>query len=655
MTENTKSTDKDAPPKAGKKKPRKMYQHPFATRIVPMQVDHLGQPFWKSYLTPCSYEVRAEARIPPHLPGIVIFVHGVNSEGEWYDKAERALCDGLNERLNLPEEWWLQPTVYTTFDANTKKATPRQIAHGKLGRSPVIRFYWGYRAPDGTEQKWRIPMRNRDGVNQWGRACWNDKALGPWYWGGGPFQNGTNNLLQMWSPEGFKRRVLGFDLENINTESDRQLDDAPPRLYFAHAAQRLADLIDRIRTECPRDTISVMSHSQGTMVAMAATLLVKTRAPDALFVMNSPYALEDKVEDLLTCGTERQSTSARVNTFRNVVKRIQQDRRPMGEAEMVRLHCGTSEDWNFWRPDNQHESGVPERDNHGRLYVYFSPHDRVMGASPLQSIGWQGVSDKLLMELGSTVKQRMLARGTPVGDSPGIKRFGTLPPIQKPVPGVESWSFWNGNRKALGKLLWTVPDVNKTVTINAETVLQPLTAEEMRNFDDSRVTAPEMGQMEEDPIQPGSMKYVDDAYPYFRPLYEPKKEQKYDPRYRGVVVDYKNEAEALQERDNYRAEPTNHSTVPGDQKFMRRVVAYDLPIGFCDAYKRRDFWLRLIKQADWTLGYDPYFQTGVMAPVPRPAAIDKANSEKNDEAIQALKAYLGRQADYKGKDVVYGD
>ncbi|WP_425117430.1 T6SS effector phospholipase Tle3 domain-containing protein, partial [Burkholderia anthina] len=33
------------------------------------------------------------------LPGVVIFVHGVNSEGEWFDAAEEGLCKGLNRRI----------------------------------------------------------------------------------------------------------------------------------------------------------------------------------------------------------------------------------------------------------------------------------------------------------------------------------------------------------------------------------------------------------------------------------------------------------------------------------------------------------------------------------------------------------------------------
>ncbi|WP_241020730.1 DUF3274 domain-containing protein [Burkholderia sp. Ac-20344] len=37
--------------------------------------------------------------VPRPMPCIVVFVHGVNSEGEWYGSAESALIKGLNERL----------------------------------------------------------------------------------------------------------------------------------------------------------------------------------------------------------------------------------------------------------------------------------------------------------------------------------------------------------------------------------------------------------------------------------------------------------------------------------------------------------------------------------------------------------------------------
>ena len=112
----------------------------------------------------------------------------------------------------------------------------------------------------------------------------------------------------------------------------------------------------------------------------------------------------------------------------------------------------------------------------------------------------------------------------------------------------------------------------------------------------------------------------------------------------------------LQQHDTYQAEPPNHSTLPKHQPFMRRVVAYDLPIGFCDAYEKRDFWISLMKQADWTRGRDPYFETGVLETVVHPVAIDWTSiASENDASIQALKKIVGRQFNYQGKDTIYGD
>ncbi|AXF22674.1 hypothetical protein CUJ89_19345 [Burkholderia pyrrocinia] len=611
------------------------YRLPTATRIVPMQRDHLGQPYWESYHTPTSFEVRAECRIPPHMPGVIIFVHGVNSTGEWYDEAEEALCEGLNERLRRSESSKLKANVYISSDPATGRGVPRQIDSTQPGHSPVIRFFWGYSAVPGTERSWRIPLRNRDDSDFWASHCANDNGpwlsndvpAGPWFWGGGPFQNGTNNLLQLWSKVGFERHIRGFDMERLNTEADRQLQDSPPRTYYAHAAQRLAKLIDTIREKCPRDTVTVMSHSQGTMIAMAATALCTTRAPDALFVMNSPYALDDKITDALACGADRQTAEARVNTFRNLALRIKRDKRVMNETQIRQLQCGASEDMDFWRPDNKSRSGVHERDNHGRLYVYFTPHDRVMGATPLKSIGWQGIDDKLLAELGDTVKQRMLARGTPVGDEPGMKKFGTLPPIpgSKLVFGAKPTDFWNGNRNIFTPILtlWAVPHPDKTVSVNAEQVPMPITAEEMEAFENSRKGADAMGKWVPDPNDPDTGSYADEDYRFMRSVYQPTRDIVTENIYTsGRTIRRENQDEMLERLDTYNAEPTNHSTLPKNREFMRRVVAYDLPIGFCDAYERKSLWTSLMKQADWTLGGDAYFSTGKLDIVTKPSIID---------------------------------
>jgi hypothetical protein len=46
---------------------------------------------------------RPDARnvqLPGDLPGIVIFIHGVNDPGAVYSVVEQGLCQGLNERLS---------------------------------------------------------------------------------------------------------------------------------------------------------------------------------------------------------------------------------------------------------------------------------------------------------------------------------------------------------------------------------------------------------------------------------------------------------------------------------------------------------------------------------------------------------------------------
>ncbi|WP_445012499.1 T6SS effector phospholipase Tle3 domain-containing protein, partial [Burkholderia pseudomallei] len=43
------------------------------------------------------------------LPGVVIFIHGVNDPGAAYATVERGLCQGLNERLSRSD---LRPGEY---------------------------------------------------------------------------------------------------------------------------------------------------------------------------------------------------------------------------------------------------------------------------------------------------------------------------------------------------------------------------------------------------------------------------------------------------------------------------------------------------------------------------------------------------------------
>ena len=93
------------------------------TRKVDVHLTDNGTPFAYSMTSHKNVKVRAEVQPPLQLPGLIIFVHGVNSEGEWYDYAERSLCAGLNQRLGLEGEHGLKENNYEGgFFVNSDKS-----------------------------------------------------------------------------------------------------------------------------------------------------------------------------------------------------------------------------------------------------------------------------------------------------------------------------------------------------------------------------------------------------------------------------------------------------------------------------------------------------------------------------------------------------
>lgn len=57
-------------------------------RELDIKYDDNGHPSWCSFPSHKNVQVRGACDVPPHLPGLIILVHGVNSTGEWYQKAE---------------------------------------------------------------------------------------------------------------------------------------------------------------------------------------------------------------------------------------------------------------------------------------------------------------------------------------------------------------------------------------------------------------------------------------------------------------------------------------------------------------------------------------------------------------------------------------
>lgn len=653
-----------------------------STRKVDVHVTDNGVPYSYSSTSHKNIKVNAEVQPPLQFPGLIIFVHGVNSEGEWYDNAEIALCSGLNERLGLHGQYALVENKYEegSFvpceknekgwgscygkDEEKKKwiSGVRRFQKGGEGRSPVIRFYWGYRAADNETDKYAIPLKNKQSDNYYDLTPEQRKSKGPFYWGGGPFQNGCNQLVSLWSEQGFDNwpSLLGipipFSTQLLNGERDRLLTAAPPRHYYAHAAGRLAKLIKTIRDTYPEDTVTVLSHSQGTMVALAAAAI---EAPDALFVMNSPYALENEATTYISYPLkEIISKEAREATFADIVKKVAGNKNRLQQQGSEKLLAGVCSNGESWSPEGKTHGGVAERDNHGTTWIYCNPHDRVMGSAPLRSIGWQGLPNTeashftapnpLFSSAGETLYVRMLGRNTPCGDGPNMQlHFSDL---------GDGNEFWDSTTTTMQKLTWPDPVKGQKLTVNGPMVPKPLAAEELNDFDQDYASKEKQidgigygyGQ-----INPQTMKPVDTDYRYYISLYGyfdqkmvPKKPN--DSQFPGVGskedrMSYERQSmeEMREDVRTYVQRPTDHSTLPMDPRFMSRIVAYDLPIGYCWHSWDRASLAELRHQADW-LESDDYYWSGKLDIPPMPSII-KRDVEPNvaarrEEEIRILYA-----------------
>jgi pimeloyl-ACP methyl ester carboxylesterase len=629
-------------------------------RELECKFDDNGHPSWSSFPSHKNCQVRGGCDLPPHLPGIIILVHGVNSTGEWFESAEESLCVGLNKRLGLEKPYLLIKNKYKSDSVvSTTPLVERDATNTKESNSPVIRFYWGYSSPKGNEDKYVIPLANRKGVDyhqlkMQGVSHESIIAQGPFFWGGGPFQNGTNNLHSLWSEKGFKESVAGIKVQWFNEDKDRLLTNAPPRKYYAHAAKRLADMVDSIRNKYPKDTVTIISHSQGTMVAMAAVAIAE-QAPDALFVLNSPYALDhNDLNGASLPAEECISPKGRQSTLSAIVDKVASRKNHLSSLGYEGLCVGQTADKKNWRPDvtlaDENGTSLTERDNHGRTYIYFCPHDRVMGSRPLRSIGWQGLPNDsqghphpLLKKHQGNLFQRMLARSAPCGEAPNpVTPFAKLP---------DGKPFWDDKGDQYQSSSFTYPDPPEwqTVFINAEKVPEPIDATKLANFDVTRVG------MEHDARQI-------DGWGEFNPDKKNKNDNTYDnyinlyPN-QDIVIGFKNlgtqseprlvpvtRKETFEEKDarlrTYVSQPTDHSTLPMRADFMSQVVAYDLPIGYCDATWDKEFMADLRRKADWVQGEDPYLFSGIPDKVPEPDLIsrDTVGDEFNTEQ-RKLPAY----------------
>ncbi|WP_342622971.1 T6SS effector phospholipase Tle3 domain-containing protein [Pseudomonas alkylphenolica] len=346
--------------------------------------------------------------VPADLPGVVIFLHGVNDPGASYESVETGLCQGVNERLDRPD---LKAGQYGA-QYNAAKAIPTEELRERQKivlddpdtylyqrdtsapqtRSLMIPFYWGYRAaPDEIKRDENDdPVKLRDQYQD----IYNNRLDRHFAKGGGFFANATNNLLEMYG-KGFDKLIR--HVAQTQLPNTLYMGQAPHRRYFVLAASRLAMLIREIRRVSANETITVMGHSQGTLISLLAQAMLVDRGErcaDTLIMVDSPYSVLPKVTP------EDHDTLATLINIVSAVTGNKHSRPALAELRELATYGGRSGPrWSArqgTRLDSaQNLTVFSERDNRGKVYLYFCPDDTTVALDDVEGIGTYGVPDSL--------------------------------------------------------------------------------------------------------------------------------------------------------------------------------------------------------------------------------------------------------------------
>lgn len=450
---------------------------------------------------------------PPPKPCVTIVVHGVNDLAGCYERIERGLCQGLNERLDMPptlpggqaNPGYLTPAGYSLpADDEGKAENPdvvyyrRKFASGAGGaavRSVVVPFYWGFRE---EEQYINKTAAHGEWLDRNGNRL--DKSGTK---EGGQFVNATTNLPDMWG-QGFNGKLFGFiSLDWFGGTMTHPLFSAAGRKYMVLAAMRLAMLIKIIRKRYPDDTINVVGHSQGTLLTLLAHAFLKDDgvAPaDGVIMLNSPYGLFEPLNEKLQGWSSQQTREARLATLKGILEFICGRRHPVPALSSVALrNCQGygAIDGPGWVGGQGCQTTIDgerlsfdERDNRGSVYLYFTPQDQTVGLANVQGIGWRGIAEQVKGLPGRTglpqgFHQRIFTVRKRNGEKEKIG--GHAPPHVYPLllAGEKTWEDTGlGGKDRFGRANF---DQGDSVLLTAPRL--PLPTEARFDFDGA-VTAP---------------------------------------------------------------------------------------------------------------------------------------------------------------------
>ncbi|AVR96291.1 hypothetical protein C9I28_11670 [Pseudoduganella armeniaca] len=264
----------------------------------------------------------------------------------------------------------------------------------------------------------------------------------------GPLGSGVDDTLFLW-----------LHVQHINPTNDRIVFSCPPRAYYVMAALRLARLIESIRNLQPDTPITIVCHSQGNMVAIAAAFLgnelksSKTQMPcvaDTYVLCNPPYSLLDK--NIAQSWTEfgmrdssggrgRQTPDARYETLANFFEIIRNRQATSQSAELIDKFIKNELHKFDAQSDRERHGYGPGKHTAGRVTLYFNPHDQVISSSTIQGIGWRGLCAKEIEVTRGTgvFSQRAFSQGFEVGKSETYKFWDN----QHNKPEFKKQNFWH--------------------------------------------------------------------------------------------------------------------------------------------------------------------------------------------------------------------
>lgn len=324
--------------------------------------------------------------------------------------------------------------------------THKTFIKGDEHFTPVMHFRWGYKA-------------NAEELQEFGEGIYLNEEN---YWGGGPFANGCTSLPDLWGKGLSDNLMLWLQIEHLNPTSDRIVFSCPPRPYYVLAALRLARLVASIRTRQADVPITIVCHSQGNMIGMAAAFLGDAMAPvkdsaglegrcvaDTYVLCNPPYSLaESNFTENWSArdtrdkhgGTGRQSLAARVGTLRAFLDIIRQPAsRPKTAEDIDQFMANEKHGFNIAKDRMAYGYGIRPT-TCGRVTLYCNPHDEVISSTSVVGIGWRGLSGDEIRAVGGVgiFCQRVFAQGHAVGSKGKYHYWKNH--YQQPQPG--SGQFW---------------------------------------------------------------------------------------------------------------------------------------------------------------------------------------------------------------------